>query len=555
MANVSEVAFPSEEDLCMFVAWCKLPLKGGGGGIQGASIALYMSGIRWLFVSKGWPDPTESRPRLALLLQASKKSHTTLKPFRRPMTVELLQEAKKFLKPDTDLRHALIWMAMVFGVIGLFRLGELVPNSKGDKHHSFVSLQEITVVNEAVTVRLRASKTDVTHQGVDVVMEALPLSHALSPASAFARVLSRRTRLGIQPDLPLFTAEDGLSVTKKEVVDAMNASVSAVDTALGIPSGGKMFGHSLRRGGATSLAHAGVSDAVIQGLGRWKSSAYTLYIQMDPRLRRAAYSRLASAVPSSSSRAAEPYSMDEDDSFTSAPTLGVARLTPSQDLTMTRVADTDVGFGSSRLTPRTLGASRAAVRFWRRGHSGLHSGLHSGRPSFALARGVHSSVPSFPRWDVRTAHGAVHPLPTLPAHVSSLPLRSDTRADVSLRLALPSRARIVARSASLGRTRGLPSGLHSGSRSGLHSGLHSGIHSGPLRVPLRATADTGTADPPRPVAAQPNPLLTLVGRARQVPRIAARYTPSASASRRSLQRSLASVLPRPSAPASDHLLW
>jgi hypothetical protein len=37
-------------------------------------------------------------------------------------------------------------------------------------------------------------------------------------------------------------------------------------------------GHSFRRGGATSLARAGVQEHTIKKMGRWKSSAYQLYI-------------------------------------------------------------------------------------------------------------------------------------------------------------------------------------------------------------------------------------------------------------------------------------
>ena len=40
----------------------------------------------------------------------------------------------------------------------------------------------------------------------------------------------------------------------------------------------QFHGHSFRKGGATSLAKAGVSDSVIQLVGRWASECYKLYI-------------------------------------------------------------------------------------------------------------------------------------------------------------------------------------------------------------------------------------------------------------------------------------
>jgi hypothetical protein len=42
-------------------------------------------------------------------------------------------------------------------------------------------------------------------------------------------------------------------------------------------------GHSFRRGAASQAAAAGCADHEIQLLGRWRSDAYKLYIDMDIR--------------------------------------------------------------------------------------------------------------------------------------------------------------------------------------------------------------------------------------------------------------------------------
>lgn len=39
-------------------------------------------------------------------------------------------------------------------------------------------------------------------------------------------------------------------------------------------------GHSFRRGGATTMARAGVPPEIIQVQGRWRSDAYKLYVQI-----------------------------------------------------------------------------------------------------------------------------------------------------------------------------------------------------------------------------------------------------------------------------------
>src|SRR6202165_2981387 len=48
-----------------------------------------------------------------------------------------------------------------------------------------------------------------------------------------------------------------------------------------IPNAELYKGHSFRRGGATSLARVGVADSVIKTIGRWKSQAYQLYVDID----------------------------------------------------------------------------------------------------------------------------------------------------------------------------------------------------------------------------------------------------------------------------------
>src|SRR5882724_9884023 len=44
----------------------------------------------------------------------------------------------------------------------------------------------------------------------------------------------------------------------------------------------EVSGHSLRSGGATALALAGVNDDSIQAMGRWSSDTFRIYIRKHP---------------------------------------------------------------------------------------------------------------------------------------------------------------------------------------------------------------------------------------------------------------------------------
>ena len=73
---------------------------------------------------------------------------------------------------------------------------------------------------------------------------------------------------------PLFQFADGKPLTRERFVERVREALrlAGVDH-------NSYSGHSFRAGAATTAAKNGVGGATIKKLGRWKSSAYQLYVK------------------------------------------------------------------------------------------------------------------------------------------------------------------------------------------------------------------------------------------------------------------------------------
>lgn len=111
--------------------------------------------------------------------------------------------------------------------------------------------------------KVKGSKTDPFRQGISVTVGRT--GDDLCPVKAMLAYLAVRKG---EPGAPLFLYQDGTPLTRSKFV---GVAVSAS----GLPKG-EFAGHSFRAGATV----AGVEDSLIQTLGRWRSSAYLLYIRI-----------------------------------------------------------------------------------------------------------------------------------------------------------------------------------------------------------------------------------------------------------------------------------
>ena len=152
--------------------------------------------------------------------------------------------------------------------------------------NSHLSMNDVSVDRAGrpgiVHLTLKASKTDPFRKGVTISLGRT--EKPLCPVVALLAYLAARGgREG-----PLFQHSDGRPLTKAAFVDQVRKTL-----ALAGVDERNYAGHSFRIGAATTAAAAGVDDSMIQTLGRWKSSAYLVYIRVPRESLAAISARLA----------------------------------------------------------------------------------------------------------------------------------------------------------------------------------------------------------------------------------------------------------------------
>ena len=255
----------NEDILCQFVATMSETLGWG-------TIRSYLSAVRFTQISAGLADPTlSSFPRLTYVMRGiRKKTPQHTRPKRLPITPDILRKIYAiWATPPVTFDKRMLWAACCLGFFGFMRAGEFTCTTTAD--HT-LRTSDISIDSredpQVLTVLLRHSKTDPFGAGVHLHLGRT--GETLCPVSAMLGYLAMRPgSLG-----PLFIFENGTPLSKTLLIrylrDALQKAGVSTDN---------YTGHSFRIGAASAAAQAGLSDSLIQSLGRWKSSAFTTYIR------------------------------------------------------------------------------------------------------------------------------------------------------------------------------------------------------------------------------------------------------------------------------------
>src|SRR5277367_539842 len=152
--------------------------------------------------------------------------------------------------------------ALVLGVYGLLRTSELAQGDKlsKDNNHRLLLVKNIKIISEThFILTIRASKTDPYQMGADV--------HYFANRTATCPISALKPLLAHQQDtfLPLLALDDTKPFSTSTLIKCIRVLIQQVEKKhqLGLDHN-NFSGYSLRRGGATSLYEAGLSETTIK---------------------------------------------------------------------------------------------------------------------------------------------------------------------------------------------------------------------------------------------------------------------------------------------------
>jgi len=238
-----------------------------------ASGPKYLTGVRH-FLSTTYPnfDTNRSHPLVTSVIRGSKKIRADPVSRKLPLRLHHLSTFLSHARSSTSYDDLLFITMLSCCFYGCHRISELVPKNNKSLFdwRKIIKRSSLAFSNGRVQYRLPYHKSDPFYHGTDVLFTPQDIA---DPVTLLADYISRRDELH-GATASLFLREDG-SHPSRSWFDSKFFSV--LDHLFG--------GHSARAGGATYYASLGLSEDVIQALGRWSSSAWKIYIRENPIIR------------------------------------------------------------------------------------------------------------------------------------------------------------------------------------------------------------------------------------------------------------------------------
>lgn len=257
---------PTEETLSFFTVFMSTHIKPD-------SVNSYLSGI-CNQLEPFFPEIRKRRNSMLVsrTLQGCMRRFGTPIKRKRPLSTTDIDAVFTSLRANPSHDNTLFMAMLTTGFYGLLRLGEMTfPDSVKLRNYRKVTMRRsVSVTDSHFSFFLPGHKADRFFEGNTIIIQKL--TRTSDPHITFINYLHSRDRLfPLHPELWLRTG--GIVPTRSWFIKRLRL-IFPKDIA----------GQSLRAGGATSLAEAGVLPAVIQATGRWASATFQIYIRKNPVL-------------------------------------------------------------------------------------------------------------------------------------------------------------------------------------------------------------------------------------------------------------------------------
>jgi hypothetical protein len=239
--------------------------------IKPKSVSSYLSGI-CNQLEPFFPDVRSHRRHwlVTKTLAGCRKMLPSTTSRKRPITrTELASVAQRYT-PPASLDDALFLAILLTSFHGLLRLGESTwPDNKTlCDYRKVVMRSSVSIHPSSFEFVLPGHKADRLFEGSKVLIQSTNLADdALGPFKTYLAL--RDHHFPLRPEL--WIKEDRSIPTRAWFLHRFHQHFS-----------GNVGGHSLRAGGATALAEAGIPPHMIQAIGRWSSEAFQIYIRQHP---------------------------------------------------------------------------------------------------------------------------------------------------------------------------------------------------------------------------------------------------------------------------------
>lgn len=257
---------PTADTLSLFTVYMSHHIKPN-------SVDTYLSGICQQ-LEPYFPHVREARKSHLVhrTLQGCKRLRGSPTTRKRALTIDDLNLVCINYSKNPSHDDLLFCTQLCTGFFALMRLGELTwPEDSDLRDPRKLSKRNSVTINSCfLQFFLPGHKADKFFEGNIIMLRPNPFP--CNPIALFTTYLQSRDRL-FPWSSPLWLKENGKVPTRSFFMRRLRLFFEK-----------DIGGQSMRAGGATSLAENGVTPHIIQGIGRWASEAWHIYIRKHPVL-------------------------------------------------------------------------------------------------------------------------------------------------------------------------------------------------------------------------------------------------------------------------------